>query len=67
MNDSAIVSIRYWDTEWTIREYSPQFTILDMVCYVGGLISLYTGFTFIAIYDYFTFIYSLIRKYTFAL
>ncbi|CAG2174910.1 unnamed protein product, partial [Oppiella nova] len=48
MSNPAVVSIRYWSTEHTINNYSPMFAILDMVCYVGGLISMYTGMSLIA-------------------
>ena len=64
MNDSAIVSLRYWTTEHTIHEYSPLFTVLDMVCYVGGLVSMYTGVSLIAIFDFFAFVYYFTLKHT---
>ncbi|CAG2170035.1 unnamed protein product [Oppiella nova] len=62
MNTSAVVSIRYWTTEHTIHKYSPMFAILDMVCYVGGLVSMYTGISLIAIYDFFILSLFIIKK-----
>ncbi|CAG2177520.1 unnamed protein product, partial [Oppiella nova] len=62
MNTMAVVSIRYWTTEHTIHKYSPMFAILDMVCYVGGLVSMYTGISLIAIYDFFILSLFIIKK-----
>ncbi|CAG2109626.1 unnamed protein product, partial [Medioppia subpectinata] len=61
-NRSSVVSIRYWTTEHTIHKYSPLFAILDMICYVGGVVSMYTGISLIAISDFFILSFFVLKK-----
>ena len=48
--------------EITIYQYSPKYNPVEFVSYVGGLVSLYLGFTFLAIFDYFKAIVEFILK-----
>ena len=48
----AIVSIRYYTDEATKYVSSPKYDIIEFFSYIGGIVSLWLGFTFIGIYDY---------------
>ncbi|XP_054153846.1 acid-sensing ion channel 1A-like [Oppia nitens] len=52
LSTKAMISVRYGTTEHTLYKYSPLFAILDMICYVGGLVSMYTGVSLIAVYEF---------------
>ena len=48
----AIVSIRYYTDEATKYVSSQKYDIIEFFSYIGGIVSLWLGFTFIGIYDY---------------
>lgn len=48
----AIVSIRYYTDEATMYISSAKYEIIEFFSYIGGIVSLWLGFTFIGIYDY---------------
>src|SRR6266487_2301212 len=59
----AQISIRYWTTERTYHKYTAKYPSLDMFCYVGGLVSMYIGVSFITIYDIFSFAIVTVKNY----
>ena len=51
-NCCAVISVRLSNNEVTSYTYAPKHESVEFISYVGGIISLYLGFTFIAIFDY---------------
>ncbi|XP_054152493.1 uncharacterized protein LOC128951269 [Oppia nitens] len=47
----AIVSIRYWSAEETINKYQPKFEIAEFTSNIGGLLSMWVGFSLLGFYD----------------
>ena len=52
-NCCSIVSVRLASNEITIYTYSPKYEMIEFISYIGGIVSLWLGFTFIGIFDYF--------------
>jgi len=48
----AIVSIRMASNEITTYTYAAKYELVEFVSYIGGIVSLWIGFTFIGIFDY---------------
>ncbi|CAG2104126.1 unnamed protein product, partial [Medioppia subpectinata] len=47
----AIVSIRYWSAEQVINQYQPKFETAEFSSYIGGLLSMWVGFSLLGLYD----------------
>ena len=58
----AVVSIRMASSEYTIYNYSPKYDPIEFVSYIGGIVSLWLGFTFIGIFDYAEAIVNLVKS-----
>ncbi|KAI1287429.1 hypothetical protein HDE_10281 [Halotydeus destructor] len=56
----ATVSIRSATGETTVYESVRKYETIEFISYVGGLISLWLGFSVIGIYEYFNFFYHLV-------
>ena len=61
-NCCAIVSIRYLTGEKTKYISHPKYEPIEFVSYVGGIISLWLGFSFISMYDITKWSYEFIIK-----
>ena len=48
----SVVSVRMSSSEITVYAYSPKYETVEFISYVGGIVSLWLGFTFIGIFDY---------------
>lgn len=49
----AVLSIRKVSSEITTYTYAAKYEPVEFVSYIGGIVSLYLGFTFVGIIDYF--------------
>lgn len=61
-NCCAIVSIRLASNEITTYTYAAKYELVELVSYIGGIVSLWFGFTFIGIFDYLQSLVKLIVK-----
>jgi hypothetical protein len=52
-NCCSIVSIRMSSNEISIFTYSAKYEAVEFISYIGGIVSLWMGFTFIGIFDCF--------------
>ena len=52
-NCCSVVSIRMATNEITIYSYAAKYDFVEFISYIGGIVSLWLGFTFIGIFDYF--------------
>ncbi|KAI1299779.1 hypothetical protein HDE_03707 [Halotydeus destructor] len=55
----ATISVRYATGEITVYQSMKKYETIEFISYVGGLISLWLGFSVIGMYDYFNFFYHL--------
>ncbi|KAJ6219496.1 hypothetical protein RDWZM_005308 [Blomia tropicalis] len=46
----ALISIRYWTAEQKINKYKPRFELAEFTSYVGGLLSMWLGFSLFGFY-----------------
>ena len=51
IKDMAKVTIKYSSTEYTVNKHEPLLSFVETVCYVGGLMGMYLGISFLRIYD----------------
>jgi hypothetical protein len=59
----SVVSVRLSSSEYTLYSYTPKYETIEFISYVGGIVSLWLGFTFIGIFDYLKYIVKLfVRK-----
>ena len=52
-NCCSVVSVRMSSNEITKFTYSAKYEAVEFISYIGGIVSLWMGFTFIGIFDYF--------------
>ncbi|KAH9521784.1 amiloride-sensitive sodium channel [Dermatophagoides farinae] len=47
----AVISIRYWSAEQKINQYKPRFEIAEFTSNIGGLLSMWLGFSLFGFYN----------------
>ncbi|UXI15550.1 hypothetical protein NH340_JMT01493 [Sarcoptes scabiei] len=47
----AVISIRYWSAEQKINEYKPRFEVAEFTSNIGGLLSMWLGFSLFGFYN----------------
>jgi hypothetical protein len=51
LTDMAKIIIKYSSTEYTVNQKDPVMLFVEYVCFVGGLMGMYIGISFVTIYD----------------
>lgn len=52
INELTAVQIEFGDEPDTIYSHSPQQHLVELICFIGGVISLWTGFSVSSLYAY---------------
>ncbi|XP_054154245.1 acid-sensing ion channel 1C-like [Oppia nitens] len=52
----STVSLRYWSAEHTINKYESKYEISEFIAYLGGLLSMWLGFSLVRTYNVIEFV-----------